>query len=130
MRFAKAQIAKPLKSKSQRANYDSVVLSVPRGSKVGAGNIGESQSLNHCDVFLNRRFRGCLTPAQIDNLVKSMGGIEAFEEDPNVLDGYDEVDEEAQEKIRTALQQGHVPDEDWKGVSLFRLPFAMSDSCI
>lgn len=28
------------------------------------------------------------------------------------------MDEEKQEKIRTALQEGHVPDEDWKGVSL------------
>lgn len=61
--------------------------------------------------------RGCVTPAQIDNVVKSIGGLEAFEEDPNVLDGYEEVDEGNQEKIRTALKEGHVPDEDWKGVS-------------
>ncbi len=33
-----------------------------------------------------------------------------------MLDGYDEVDEDSQEKIRTALKEGHVPDEDWKGV--------------
>jgi hypothetical protein len=49
--------------------------------------------------------------------VKAIGGLEAFEKDHNVLDGYDEVDEENQEKIRTALQEGHIPDEDWKGVS-------------
>lgn len=65
--------------------------------------------------------RGCVTPAQIENIVKAIDGLEAFEEDPNVLDGYDEVGEENQEKIRMALKEGHIPDEDWKGVSSFYL---------
>lgn len=34
------------------------------------------------------------------------------------LDGYDELPQDLQEKIRQALEQGHVDDEDWKGVSL------------
>ena len=71
----------------------------------------QEYSKHHSDLC-----RGCITPVQIDNLLKALGGFEAFEEDPNVLDGYDEVDAESQERIRTALKEGHVPDEDWKGV--------------
>lgn len=56
-------------------------------------------------------FRGCVTPAQIDNLIETSGG------DTEMVDGYDELPEEYQEKIDFALKHGHVPDEDWKGVS-------------
>ena len=62
-------------------------------------------------------FRGCVTPKQIENLVKEIGGLEGMKDDLDVIDGYDEVGEENQRKIRTALEEGHVPDEDWKGVS-------------
>jgi hypothetical protein len=34
-----------------------------------------------------------------------------------MVDGYDEVPAEYQEKIDFALKNGHIPDEDWKGVS-------------
>jgi hypothetical protein len=34
-----------------------------------------------------------------------------------LVDGFDEVPEEYQEKIKFALENGHIPDEDWKGVS-------------
>lgn len=37
-----------------------------------------------------------------------------------MVDGYDELPEEYQKKVDFALKNGHVPDEDWKGVS--RLP--------
>ena len=33
------------------------------------------------------------------------------------LDGYEELPSESQEKIARAFEQGHVDDEDWKGVS-------------
>lgn len=33
------------------------------------------------------------------------------------MDGYDELSAENQEKVRQALEQGHVDDSDWKGVS-------------
>lgn len=33
-----------------------------------------------------------------------------------MFDGYDELDEESQEKVARCLKQGHVDDEDWKGV--------------
>jgi hypothetical protein len=60
--------------------------------------------------------RSCITPTVIQNLLKSLGGLEGIEDDLNVIDGYDEVPQEWQEKILTMLKEGHVPDEDWKGV--------------
>lgn len=59
------------------------------------------------------RHWGCVTPKQIENL------IETTEGDTDMVDGYDELPAEFQEKIRFALENGHVPDEDWKGVSTF-----------
>ena len=47
-----------------------------------------------------------------------IGNIEEMQDDLDIIDGYDEVGGENQDKIRTALLQGHVPDEDWKGVSV------------
>jgi hypothetical protein len=55
--------------------------------------------------------RGCVTPKQIGNLIESSGG------DTDMVDGFDEVPAEYQEKIQFALENGHIPDEDWKGVS-------------
>lgn len=37
--------------------------------------------------------------------------------DFDLFDGYDEISSENQEKIREAVEQGHVADSDWKGVS-------------
>lgn len=55
--------------------------------------------------------RGCVTPAQIENLkIKSEGNME-------YVDGYGELPEEWQVKIVRAMEQGHIDDEDWKGVS-------------
>lgn len=34
-----------------------------------------------------------------------------------MVDGYDELPAEYQEKVKFALENGHVPDDDWKGVS-------------
>lgn len=36
--------------------------------------------------------------------------------DLDYVDGYDEMPAEFQEKIKRALDQGHIDDEDWKGV--------------
>ncbi|KAF2033633.1 zf-PARP-domain-containing protein, partial [Setomelanomma holmii] len=58
------------------------------------------------------RHWGCVTPKQIENLVETSGG------DTDLVDGYDELPAEFQEKVEFALKNGHVPDEDWKGVSL------------
>ena len=55
--------------------------------------------------------RGCVTPKQIENLIEISGG------DTEMVDGYDDLPEEYQKKVDFALKNGHVPDEDWKGVS-------------
>ncbi len=53
-----------------------------------------------------------MTPKQISNLKASI------EDDPNQLDGYDELPVEYQEKVVNALEQGHIDDEDWGWVVL------------
>ncbi|KAK4971137.1 hypothetical protein LTR66_011511 [Elasticomyces elasticus] len=54
------------------------------------------------------RHWGCVTPAVIQNMQELSGG------DMDLVDGYDELPEESQHKVRTALEMGHVADEDWK----------------
>jgi hypothetical protein len=61
----------------------------------------------------NDYFRGCVTPKQIENLVETCGG------DTDMVDGYDELPAEFQEKIEFALENGHIPDEDCTRVSIF-----------
>lgn len=41
---------------------------------------------------------------------------EATENNFDLLDGYDELSEDVQQTVRRAFEQGHVDDEDWKGV--------------
>ncbi|KAI9885933.1 MAG: serine/threonine protein kinase psk1 [Watsoniomyces obsoletus] len=52
---------------------------------------------------------GCITPRVIANLK------EVIEDNVDLFDGYDELPEPEQEKMRRALEQGHVDDDDWKG---------------
>ncbi|PVI06113.1 zf-PARP-domain-containing protein [Periconia macrospinosa] len=52
---------------------------------------------------------GCVTPLQISHLQEESGG------DTDMVDGYDELPPEFQEKVEYALEHGHVADEDWKG---------------
>ena len=57
--------------------------------------------------------RGCVTPQQISNLK------DAVEDDlERYLDGYAELDNYDKARIAKAVEEGHVADEDWKGVSL------------
>ena len=56
-------------------------------------------------------FRGCVTPEVLHNWHEKAEG------DMDLIDGYDELPDDAQEKVKRALEQGHVDDEDWKGVS-------------
>ena len=51
-----------------------------------------------------------MTPQQIAGLKKDI------EDDVELLDGYEDMGEDMQAKIRQALMDGHVADEDWKGV--------------
>lgn len=54
--------------------------------------------------------RGCVTPKQITHLK------EAIEDSVDLLDGYEDLDEDLQEKIKKTLEDGHVSDDDWIGV--------------
>lgn len=54
--------------------------------------------------------RGCVTPRQIENIKESI------DEDVDMLDGYDEIPPDLQEKIKAAIENGHVNNEDWNGV--------------
>lgn len=49
--------------------------------------------------------------------------------DLDALDGYDELEAGEQEKIQRAFEQGHVDDEDWKGVS-YLIPLQFLSSCV
>lgn len=61
--------------------------------------------------------RGCVTPQIIHNVMEQVGEDIDLDEDIDVLDGADELESWAQDKVKQALRQGHVDDEDWKGVS-------------
>ncbi|KAJ6181167.1 hypothetical protein N7519_011628 [Penicillium mononematosum] len=60
------------------------------------------------------RHWGCFTPKQIVNVKKDLTEVS---EDPDFsrLDGFDEMSEELQDKIRKAIEVGHVEDEEWRG---------------
>lgn len=53
-----------------------------------------------------------MTPKQIINLKQ------AIEDNVDLLDGYEDLDEDIQEKIKKSLEDGHIPDDEWIGVSL------------
>jgi hypothetical protein len=50
-----------------------------------------------------------VTPKQLENLAEFIGG------DMELLEGFDALDEELQTKVKRAIEQGHVDDDDWKG---------------
>jgi hypothetical protein len=59
--------------------------------------------------------RGCITPPVLHNWWESAG------QDHELIDGLDTLPEDAQEKVKRALEQGHVDDEDFNGVRLISL---------
>lgn len=59
------------------------------------------------------RHWGCVTPSVIHNWKITSDG------DMDLVDGYDELPAELQEKVKRAFDQGHVDDEDFTGVSIF-----------
>lgn len=64
--------------------------------------------------------RGCTTPKVLENIKSAWDEMQggSGEKDYSLLDGYDALSKEYQLKVRNALEQGHVDNEDWKGVSL------------
>ncbi|KAJ5750216.1 hypothetical protein N7533_007244 [Penicillium manginii] len=62
------------------------------------------------------RHWGCTTPLVLSNIQTSI----ADEEDDSelnfeALDGFDELPSEFQEKIKVAIEKGHIEDDEWKG---------------
>lgn len=57
-----------------------------------------------------------MTPRQIASIQEIVD--ENGDRDMTLLDGYDEIPAESQKKVADAVEQGHVDDEDWRGVSL------------
>lgn len=61
-----------------------------------------------------------MTPRVISNLQEALGEPgEDGEYDASAVDGFTELSSENQEKVLRALEQGHVDDSDWRGVSFF-----------
>ena len=52
-----------------------------------------------------------MTPQVFHNWAETSGM------DMDLIDGYDELPSDSQAKVKRALEQGHVDDEDWNGVS-------------
>ena len=66
----------------------------------------------------NRSDRGCTTPKVIKNIQDALGEPDDDGNyDVSILDGFEELSEENQEKVKRALQQGHVDDDEWRGAS-------------
>lgn len=57
-----------------------------------------------------------MTPYQIEQWNDATSG------DMDLVDGFDELDEETQEKVQRVIEQGHVDDEDWRGVRYYLFP--------
>lgn len=57
--------------------------------------------------------RGCVTPEVLHNWHEICGM------DMDLVDGYDELPADFQEKVKRALEQKHVEDSDFNGVSTF-----------
>ncbi|TGJ63289.1 hypothetical protein EYR41_011222 [Orbilia oligospora] len=64
------------------------------------------------------RHWGCVTPTIIANVWKDIS------EDITSLDGYEELPESDQQLVLKSLQDGHVPDDIWKGDKEMNVPGA------
>ncbi|KAL1989489.1 hypothetical protein VTN49DRAFT_6686 [Thermomyces lanuginosus] len=62
------------------------------------------------------RHWGCTTPKVIKNIQDALGEPDDDGNyDVSMLDGFEELSQENQEKVKRALKQGHVDDEEWRG---------------
>ncbi|KAL4907979.1 hypothetical protein BDW74DRAFT_148340 [Aspergillus multicolor] len=68
------------------------------------------------------RHWGCVTPKIIGNVIDAIG--EGDDQDFDLLDGYEDLPSDLQEKIKKAVKQGHVDEEDWKGDPELNVPGA------
>jgi hypothetical protein len=63
----------------------------------------------------------------ITNMIEVVG--EGDDRDLDLLDGYEDLPQEHQERLARALDQGHIDDEDWNGVSVFFSSCATHSRC-
>lgn len=98
------ELAKTQRSGCANAECKSNGEKIPKG----ALRHGTMVTINEHQTWKWRHW-GCVTPAQIANMSNTIEGNFDY------LDGYDELPDELQEKVRTALDNGHVDDEEWKG---------------
>ncbi|KAL2854977.1 hypothetical protein BJY01DRAFT_204720 [Aspergillus pseudoustus] len=80
--------------------------------KKGEIRVGSWVDTEKVQAFMWRHW-GCVTPKMLSNMNEVVG--EGDDRDLDLLDGYEDLSEENQEKLVRALDQGHVDDEDWKG---------------
>lgn len=69
-------------------------------------------------------YRGCVTPEVLRNWADTANG------DMELIDGYDLLPADAQEKVKRALEQGHVDDDDWNGVCAFHSVHLLLLTCV
>jgi hypothetical protein len=60
--------------------------------------------------------RECVTPMQLAHVADVING------DMELLEGYEDLDEDLQEKVSRAIEQGHIDDDDWTGDPEFNRP--------
>ncbi|KAH1714129.1 hypothetical protein KXX60_004343 [Aspergillus fumigatus] len=84
--------------------------------KIGKGELrlGTWVDTERFQSFFWRHW-GCVTPKIIANLNEAVEEASGDSKDLDAIDGFEELPSEYQEKVRKALEQGHVDDEDWNG---------------
>ncbi|ETN44166.1 uncharacterized protein HMPREF1541_10716 [Cyphellophora europaea CBS 101466] len=66
---------------------------------------------------------GCVTPLQIENLQYMLEGLDLEKDDEmEVIDGWEDLTPENQEKLRQAIRVGHIDDSEWRGDPEFNRP--------
>ncbi|KAI9688665.1 MAG: hypothetical protein M1822_001022 [Bathelium mastoideum] len=76
--------------------------------KIGKGELRMGAWVEFGDVGSWKwRHWGCVTPQVLANIQDTIDG------DYELVDGLDELPPELQDKIKRAIEQGHVDDEDW-----------------
>lgn len=96
-------------AKSQRSGCANLRCK-DKGEKIPKGDLrqGTMVTIQERQSWKWRHW-GCVTPAQIANMSSNIG------DNLDNLDGYDELPDDLQEKVRRAFDQGHVDDEEWSG---------------
>ncbi|KAK4493841.1 hypothetical protein PRZ48_015026 [Zasmidium cellare] len=80
------------------------------GHKITKGEIRQGVTVQFKEhTSMKWRHWGCVTPSVLHNWNETTQG------DFDLVDGFDELPDDAKEKVKRAFEQGHVDDEDWNG---------------